>query len=301
MYTLPYSRVFMPFGKIKIWDQPNGTKKIHAYISVECSFEDTLVGLAIDGSSTMRSAYGYIKSWLGLLFPFLRPDLNIVERQFRKISDYFVKSVGVEEKMDVIYWSTNSPENGIEQIGELSKDQLVNFFLNRPRRFGSQTRLAPAVKYFTEKYTTAFRGMYIFITNGQLDDLTDVKSLTLQLAREIADGKRMPINLILLGVGRRIDENRMKELVNFDTGAGFDLWDYKIASELGHISEIFTKIASDTTILAGGGLIRDARGKVVKEYSNTGLPTLLEFTLPPEASNAFIFEFGRHTIRQPLL
>jgi len=301
MYTLPYSRVFMPFGKIKIWNQPNGSKKIHAYISVQCSLEDTLIGMAIDGSSTMRPAYGYIKGWLGLIFPFLRLDSNLVEGQFRKISDYFIQSVGVEQKMDVIYWSTNSGENGIEQIGELNKDQLVSYLLNKPRRFGLQTRLAPAVNYFAEKYKTVFRGMYIFITNGQLDDLSDVKSLTLQLAQEIADGKRMPINLILLGVGRRIDEKRMKELVDFDTEAGFDLWDYKIASELGHISEIFTEVASDMTILPVGGLIRDARGKVVKEYSNTDLPALLEFTLPPEASNAFIFEFGRHIIRQPLL
>lgn len=300
MQTLPYSRVVMPFGKIKTWNQLDGSKKVCAHIAVESTFKDTSLGIAIDGSAIMRSAYGYMKSWLGIILP-IRFHSNLIEGQIRKISDHLVQFAGVERKTDVIYWSTKSSKSGIELVGELNKNQLAACNFNKPGRFGAPTSLAPAVRYFAEKYIEAKRGVFVFITHGVFDDLPDVKALTFQLARDIVDAKRMPIKLILLAVGDRVDERLMKELIDFDTGTCFDLWDYKIASELDHISEIFTEITSDSLLLAANGLIRDARGRVVKEYSENGLPALLEFILPPDASSAFIFEFGAHIVRQPLL
>lgn len=300
MDTLPSSNVVMPFGKINIWNQSDGSKKVRAYILVERPFEGAKTGIAIDGSASLRPAYGYIKGWLDLILPFLRINPNIVEEQARKISGYLAKSVDVDGKTDVIYWATNSGKDGIETVGEISEAQCAKYSFNKPGRFGTQTRLTPALKYFTDKYKSAKWGMFVFITDGVLDDLADVKSLTIQLAQDISAGKRKPIKLILLGVGPWIQEGQMQELDDLDTGVGIDLWDHKIASEMSQIAEIFTEVVDEKVILAENGLIRDAKGKVIKEYRDTGLPALLEFTLPKGASGAFTLEYGGQIIRQPL-
>ena len=43
------------------------------------------------------------------------------------------------------------------------------------------TRLLPAVKYFVDRFADAERGMYLFITDGRLDDLAAVKKYTTRL------------------------------------------------------------------------------------------------------------------------
>jgi hypothetical protein len=300
METLPSSQVVMPFGKVNIWNEADGSKKVRAYILVERPFEGAKTGIAIDGSASLRPAYGYIKGWLDLFLPFLRLKSNVVEEQSRKISAYLAKFVDVNGKTDVIYWATNSGNDGIEEIGELSEAQCPKYDFNKPKKFGTQTRLAPALKYFTDKYKSAKWGMFVFITDGVLDDLENVKTLTAQLAKDISAKKRKPVKLILLGVGPWIEEKQMQELDDLDTGTNVDLWDHKIASEMSQVAEIFTEVVDEKVILAENGLIRDAKGKVVKEYRDTGLPALLEFILPKGASSAFTLEYGGQIIRQPL-
>lgn len=300
MDTLHSSQVVMPFGKINIWNQPDGSKRVRAYILVERPFEGAKTGIAIDGSASLRPAYGYIKGWLDLFFPFLRLKPNIVEEQARKISTYLAKSVDVDGKVDAVYWSTSSNRDGIEEIGELSETQCPKYNFNKPRGFGTQTRLVPALKYFTDKNKSAKWGMFIFITDGVLDDLEEVKTLTAQLAKDISTNMRKPLKLILLGVGPWVEEMQMQELDDLDTGTNVDLWDHKIAAEMGQVAEIFTEVVDEKVILAENGLIRDAKGNAVKEYRDTGLPALLEFTLPKGATAAFTLEYGGQVIRQPL-
>ncbi len=300
MDTLSSSPVVMPFGKINVWNQPDGSKKVRAYILVERPFEGAKTGIALDGSASLRPAYGYVKGWVDLFLPFLRIRSNIVEEQTQKICGYLAKLVAVDGKTEVVYWATGSGKDGLEVVGELSETQSVNYNFNKPRKFGVNTRLTPALKYFAEKYKSAKWGLFIFVTDGVLDDLADVKALTLQLAQDISAGKRNPMKLILLGVGPWIQQDQMTELDDLDTGVNVDLWDHKVASEMSQLAEIFTEVVDETLILAENGLIRDGKGRTIKEYRDTGLPALLEFTLPKDASGAFTLEYGGQIIRQPL-
>jgi len=298
MDTLPASQVVMPFGKINIWNQPDGSKKIRAYIVIERPFEGAKTGLALDGSVSLRPAYGYPNNIWSLFFP-SKSLPNEVTGQAQKICSYLAKHVDVDSNTTAIYWATGSP-GGLETIGDLSDAQAMAKAFDGPKSFGSQTKLAPALKYFTDRYKTAKWGMFVFVTDGILDDLADVKSLTTQLARDIASGKRNPIKLILFGVGSQIQESQMIELDDLDTGVKVDLWDHKIAAEMSDLSEMFTEVVDETVILADNGIVRDSIGRVIKDFRDTGLPALLEFTLPKDACKAFNLEFGGQIIRQPL-
>jgi hypothetical protein len=79
-----------------------------------------------------------------------------------------------------------------------------------------------------------------------------------------------------------------------------DLWDHKIAKDMGQLAEIFAEVVDETVILADNGIVRDAKGNVVREWRDTGLPALLDFSLPAGAANAFVLEFGGQVFRQPL-
>jgi hypothetical protein len=69
---------------------------------------------------------------------------------------------------------------------------------------------------------------------------------------------------------------------------------------MGQLAEIFAEVVDETVIVADHGVVRDAKGRTIRDFRDTGLPALLEFTLPTDASNAFSLEVGGRIIRQPL-
>jgi hypothetical protein len=142
--------------------------------------------------------------------------------------------------------------------------------------------------------------MYVFITDGRIDDLAAVKKYCISLAREIASGKRNDLKFVLIGVGDEIDEGQMEELDNLDSGTDVDLWDHKIAQEMKQLAEIFAEVVSETVVVVpNDGILRDAQGAVVKDYRDTGLPALLWFDLPAD-SESFTLEVGGQGVRQAL-
>lgn len=299
METLSASKVVSPFGKIKIWAQVDGSKKIRAYIVLERPVEGAKTGVGIDGSASFFPAYGYDIGLRGL-FSIRKTGPNLVSDQAQKVCKYLAQHVDVDSKTTAIYWATGSGNGGVNLIGELSDVEIGGYEFKGPKKFGHRTKLTAAVKYFMERFTDAKWGIYIFITDGVIDDLKQVKQYSMQLAKSIADGKRNPFKLVIIGVGPGVQEQQMIELDDLDTGVDVDLWDHKIASEMDQLAEIFTEVVDDKMILAENGIIRDAKGKVIKEYRDTGLPALLEFELPQNASDAFTLEFGGQVIRQPL-
>jgi outer membrane protein OmpA-like peptidoglycan-associated protein len=140
--------------------------------------------------------------------------------------------------------------------------------------------------------------MYIFLTDGRIDDLEEVKQYTRDLALEIAAGKRNYLKLILIGIGKDVDRYQLQELDDFDTGLDIDLWDYKIASEMHNLTQIFAEVVNDNQIVAASGAIYDDAGNLVKTYSN-GLPAKIEFVMKVDAQ-WFELEVGNQRIRQPV-
>jgi len=141
--------------------------------------------------------------------------------------------------------------------------------------------------------------MYLFLTDGKLDDLTAVKGYTRQLCEEIAAKKRNMIKCVLIGVGDQIDERQMEELDDLETGTNVDIWDHKIASEMRDVIEIFAEVVTENTILAPTARILDASGKVVRQFTD-GLPARVSFTMPA-ASTWFELEVGGERVRQPVI
>lgn len=331
MHTLRKDMVVEPFGKINYWNQPNGSRHVRAYILMEQRVEGAQTGVAIDGSGSMAPNFGkkslrqvrqitpqdqqaLQRAGLGSVAPNdgrrvgllvqlgvyqeFPAGANIVEDQARQMTAYLSR-FDADGGTTVIYWATADGKQ-IEVVGDLTHDQCPAASFGGPAQFGAATFLTPAIRYFVERFQDAKWGMYVFITDGQLHDLEEVKKYCTQLAREISAGRRNNLKFVLIGVGEDIDEKQMEELDDLDTGTEIDLWDHKIARQMTQLAEIFTEVVSEAFIVAPQlGIVRDSNGSIVKDYRDTGLPALIQFDLPPNATE-FRLELGDNTIVQPL-
>jgi hypothetical protein len=339
MHTLDPKLVVEPFGKINYWDLPDGGKRIRAYCLLENSIEGAQTGVAIDGSGSMQVNFGKggirqvrqltNQEWVSLIrmglarqsgntveiinlsdprtlatlvsFGVLQqipPGPNIVEEQARKMTEYLSK-FDADGGTTVIYWAAGDGRQ-VEVVGDLTGPQCPTAIFPGPQDFGSETHLLPAIKYFVERFVDAKWGMYVFITDGCLNDLDAVKRYCTQLARDIAKGKRNDLKFVLIGVGDDIDEDQMEELDDLETGTNVDLWDHKIAKEMKQLADIFAEVVSATVIIVpGDGVVKDTGGNIVKNYRDTGLPALMWFDLPP-GSQWFALEVGGQVVAQPL-
>jgi hypothetical protein len=198
-----------------------------------------------------------------------------------------------------IYWATGPHGSRIEVVGDLTADQAEKHVFSAPRDYGTGTQLLPAVEYFVNRFSDAPWGFYVFLTDGELHDLDAVKDFSRRLAREIASGKRKPLKFVLIGVGDGVKEAQMEELDDLDTGTSVDLWDHKIAREMRQTHDIFAEVVEENARVADSGKIYDDTGRVVKDYSDTGLPARLSFTLPV-GSKSFTLEVNGQRITQPL-
>lgn len=289
MLTLSQAQTVEPFGKVNLWNLPNGKVHVRAYVLMERSIEGARTGVAIDGSGTMLPWFGVQR----------KGAPNIVSPFAQKMCAYLAQKLDAQGSTTVIYWATGTDGKRIEEIGTLSAEQVARYTFSGPQVYGNQTALCPAVRFFAERFVDAPWAMYVFITDGRIDDLVDVKRYTTQLAREIATGKRNDLKLVLIGVGYKIDESQMVELDDLETGVDIDLWDHKIAEDMEQLAEVFAEVVDETTIIAPQGLIRDSGGNVVKDYRDTGVPALLEFTLP-QKSTSFTLEIGDRAVTQQL-
>lgn len=148
--------------------------------------------------------------------------------------------------------------------------------------------------------------MCVFITDGIIEDLDEVKRYSLQFARQIAVGQRAFIKLVLIGIGEEVDERQMEELDDMFEGSelkdpkghAIDLWDHKLASEMRELAEIFAEVVSEDIVVASSGRVLDANGRLVKDYAN-GLPALLRFTLPA-GSRSFTLSIPDGNVTQDL-
>jgi hypothetical protein len=232
---------------------------------------------------------------LGILQQF-PPGPNLVEEQARRMTEYLTR-FDADGGTTVIYWATGNGRQ-IEVVGDLTEADCTTTSFPNPREFGNETHLLPAVKYFVDRFNDAPSGIYIFITDGALHDLEEVKRYTIQLARDIARGKRNELKFVLIGVGDEVDEDQMEQLD--DLNAERDLWDHKIASNMNQLAEIFTEMVGEAIIMIpGDGVVKDPNGNVVRSYRDTGLPALLWFDLPTGVQ-AFTLEVAGQVVNQPL-
>jgi len=292
-------------------------------------------GVALDASASMRECFGQTlkgslptdvmreyerKGWIttrmedgnvskmckpeafedGIRQGHLRFSENVIQPIAREFISYLADELDSDGGTTVVYWACGDG-SAIDLVGDFTGAQCKTLELKGPTAvsFGKGTMLLPAVLYFVDRFRDAPRGMYLFLTDGRIDDLEKVKRYTIELAREVSAGKRKMLKCVLIGVGTEFDERQMEQLDDLDTGTDVDIWDHKIAKDMRSLVEIFAEVVDEHQIVAPAGKVYDAYGAVVKNLSD-GVPTKVSFSMP-FSSKWFELEIGGQRVRQSVV
>jgi hypothetical protein len=292
-------KVVEPFGEVNVYPTKSGCTRVVATILMEPQREGTQTGIALDGSGSMAKLYGVGRSGaLSPIFGGQKPH-NDITPVAQKLCAYLARKIDADGGTTCIYWAVGPGGSQTEVIGDLTAEQAEKHVFGPPRDFGTGTQLLPAVRYFVERFSDAPWGFYVFITDGELHDLDEVKAYSTKLAKEINAGRRRPLKFVLIGIGSDVNETQMEELDDLDTGTPIDLWDHKLAAEMRVLQEIFAEVVDQNARVADNGRILDPQGRVVKNYGDTGLPAYLEFEMPADAAY-FTLEVNGNRIHQGL-
>ncbi len=296
-------KVVEPFGEVNVHPIPGGKTRVVATILMEPNKEGTQTGIALDGSGSMADAYGTGDSggggFFGGLFGKKKSATNQITPVAQKVCHHLASKLDADGGTTCIYWATGPGGSKIEEVGDLTADQANSHVFGPPRDFGTGTQLLPAVRYFVERFKDAPWGFYAFITDGEVHDQEAVKAYSRQLAKDVAAKKRRPVKFVLIGVGPNVNERQMEELDDLDTGTDVDLWDHKIAAEMRQLHEIFAEVVDRNARIADRARVLTPEGKVVKDFSDTGLTGYLEFEMPA-GSDYFTLEVEGSKIHQGL-
>jgi hypothetical protein len=295
-------KVVEPFGEVNVHPAPGGKMKVVATILMEPHKEGAQTGVALDGSASMAGLYGLGRDTGGLLatlFGLSKPRVNEVTPVAQKVCAYLARKIDADGGTTCIYWATGHAGGNIEIIGDLTADQAERHTFGPPKHFGTGTQLLPAVRYFVERFKEAPWGFYVFITDGELHDLEQVKQYSTRLARDVFAKHRKPLKFVLIGVGPDVNEQQMEELDDLDTGTPVDLWDHKLAAEMRVLQEIFAEVVDKNARISDSGRVLDPAGRVLKDYSDTGMTGYLEFEAPANAAY-FTLEVNGSLIHQGL-
>jgi hypothetical protein len=296
--------VVEPFGEVNVHPAAGGKVHVIATILMKPQREGTQTGIALDGSGSMADLYAVPEESAGLLgaiFGWKKPSnqLNTITPVARKLTAYLAREIDADGGTTVIYWATGHGGSKVEVIGDLRAEQAEQHVFGPPREFGSGTQLLPAVRYFVDRFADAPWGFYVFITDGELHDLDEVKRYSTELARKVSAKKRNQLKFVLIGLGSNVNEGQMEELDDLDTGTDVDLWDHKLASELTQLEVIFAEVVDKNARIADRARILDPQGKVIKDYSDTGMSAYLEFDAPASVAY-FTLEVNGSRIHQGL-
>jgi hypothetical protein len=316
-YTVPSHLTAPELGKVNV-SAGDGVLKVDFTVLMEPQGKDAegwQTGVAIDASASMKEWFG--RRLLGKVPPPLMNDykqkgwlrdleidgkkvqvlekkahedaiakghltfsLNTIEPLAQEFISYLAGNLDADGGTTVIYWACGDGSR-FEEVGDFTEEQCKTLAVRGPASgaFGAGTILTPAIHYFCERFKDAARGMYIFITDGRIDDLDRVKDYSRKLANLIAANKRNSVKFVLVGVGNEIDEKQMIELDNLETGTEVDLWDHKIAKEMRSLIEIFAEVVDENQIVAPTATVYDSSGRAVRVIAD-GLTTKTSVALP---------------------
>ena len=308
MAQLDSSKTVDPFGEVNVFQEKDGRLRVKATILMRPQVEGAQTGLAIDGSNSMNQMFGASGAVSAL---FASASINIVQPGARTMAEYLA-NFDSDGNTTVIYWACGIGGADIEELGDMNATQSRTHNFAAPKSPGTGTKLLPAIKYFTEtKFPDAPWCIFVFITDGAIEDLEAVKQYSIQLGQEISQGKRAFTKFVLIGLGAHVDESQMEDLDDMDYGGlkdkngdEIDLWDHKMASTMQKMEEIFAEVVTSNMMLAPSATITDSNGKAVTpigraSYSD-GLPALIEFTMQSGSTSFTITLPDSKTITQPI-
>jgi hypothetical protein len=289
------------FGEVNVYKQGDKIRVV-ATVLMEPHKEGAQTGIALDGSGSMSKLYGVDDGGgrpLSPLFGGPKKPTNDVAPVAQKLCAYLARRLDADGGTTVIYWAVGTNGGQVEVVGDFTAEQAERHPFGPPREFGTGTMLLPAVKYFVERFRTAPYGFYVFITDGELHDLDEVKAYSVRLARDVAAGRRKPLKFVLIGLGNNVNEVQMEELDDLDAGVDVDLWDHKLASEMRQLADIFAEVVDKNARVAESGRIIGPKGEVLKDFTKTGVPAYIEFEAPAGTAY-FTLETPHGRVTQPL-
>lgn len=192
------SSVVEPYGEVNVFSESNHSIRVKATILMKPEVEGAQTGLAIDGSKSMADLFGgqvAVSSLFG-------SSNNLVQPVARTISEYLA-NFDSDGETTVIYWACGKFGQDIQIIGDLTSEAAAVATFATPSDMGTGTKLMPAIKHFTEdRFRECPWGIYLFITDGLIEDIDEVKEYTDQLCKQIASGDRGFTKLVLIGLGK---------------------------------------------------------------------------------------------------
>jgi hypothetical protein len=301
------SRPVEPFGEVNVHRRPDGRLGVTATILKVPDVEGARTGLALDASASMKQMYG-LSGLIGGPFAKAAGVPNVVEPVARTMAA-FLANFSATGRADLVYWAVAPDGSQVEPIGSFDEAAAATAVITGPRKYvwGRGTKLLPPLRYFTESaFAAAPWAICVFVTDGRIEDLSEVKAYSRRLADDIAAGRRRFIKLVLLGVGTEVDIRQMEELDDmFDDsglkdpdGHDIDLWDHKLATEMTRLEEIFAEVVTEDTIVSPTGRVVDQWGRLVRDWPD-GLPARLRFELPG-ASTWFTLELLTGSVTQDI-
>jgi hypothetical protein len=334
-WQMPGNRLNPAFGELNLTRREEGLD-VTVTILMEPVREGSQTGVALDGSFSMQSPFGQAhryspeftietqefhlskgtakfvdrdgqklleftrEGWNELLAQkLLIPTENVVEPIARDVIPYLAEKIDADGGTTVIHWACGSLGKKVEIVGDLTADEARKASYKGPNEWGKGTYLLPALRYFVERFPDAKWGFYVFVTDGRIDDLQEVKDYTADLARRISCGQANPVKCVLIGVGPEVDERQMKELDDLPDAMDLDvdIWDHKVAATMRGLRDIFAEVVDENVMVAPTGRIL-CEGHMVANFSD-GLPALLKFSMPLSAKS-FVLDVGGQEIEQTL-
>lgn len=290
------------FAAVNVYDPDKGKQNVELYVRIETGPEGAKVGLAIDGSNSMKSVFAADIPPL-----FRRPDQNIMEPVVKQLLS-FMRGLSGDGTTTTTYWAVGTGGAEIEPIGIIDEAKEATIKIEGPKTkaWGPGTKLAPALKYFMDQFKGSPWSMVLIITDGEIEDMDEVKKATHDISKECAAGKRGYVKFVIIGVGTQINVDQLEELndvgdefdLSYPDGDAIDMWDYSIAAEMTSLWEVVKEVNFGIT-LPGTLRVVDEKGTEVCSFTD-GFPMKLEFDVPAGTKKVNI-EVANMVIEQPLV
>jgi hypothetical protein len=212
---------------------------------------------------------------------------NYMQGVARKLGE-ILTSVTKSGKVSALYWAVSPDGSKTEMIGELDDAGWAKATIGGPKRekWGRGTKLLPAIQYGVDQVAKdADWTMGVIVTDGIIEDEPDCIKYCLSVGKAIADGKRKPIKLVLIGIGQDVDEGQLERFDDMFEGSGidYDLWSHGMVASMQDESDIlavlYGELMDEEVIVASSGSVEDGSGKVLASWTD-GLPGKFRVVLP---------------------
>jgi len=289
-----------PLADVNVLPQTDGSHEIVVCFQAD---PDVLVGegesravLALDASTSLRKMYGFGGPFGG--------DPNYVQAVARKLGAILC-SVTRSAKASAIYWAVHNDGSRVEEIGEFDEAAWAGAVVSGPKseKWGKGTKLLPAIKHVVETIGSGSDWtMGVILTDGIIEDEQDCVTYCMAIGKDMAEKKRKPTKLVLIGIGQEVDEGQLERFDDMFEGSGidYDLWSSGMVSSMQEEADIldvlYGELIDENTVVADSGRVEDGSGNQLATFAD-GMPGKFRFILPKGVSK-FVVKAGGQEVTQ---